>query len=41
MKSKSGVVVLAVVALCLLFSTIAFYVGHKVPVHLDSSDMVR
>ncbi len=41
MKRKSGVVVLAVVALCMLFSAVAFYVGHRVPIHMDSPDMVR
>lgn len=41
MKNQRGVVVLAVVALCLLFSGIAFMVGHRVPVHMDSPDMVR
>jgi hypothetical protein len=41
MKNERGVVVLAVVALCLLFSGIAFMVGHRIPVQLDSPDMVK
>jgi len=38
MKTNHGIVVLAVVALCLLFSGLAFLAGHKMNVNLDRRD---